>query len=67
MGNLAAVLPDLLNRIVCPRCKKSLAAVPSADAPVSLRCRGCGNHYAITDGIPILLTERATSPAPADE
>jgi uncharacterized protein YbaR (Trm112 family) len=28
--------------------------------PVSLRCTGCGNDYPVIDGIPILLTERAT-------
>ena len=45
--------------LVCPACRH-----PLAPAPVSLRCTGCGNEYPIVDGIPVLLTERASKTAP---
>jgi uncharacterized protein YbaR (Trm112 family) len=51
--------PQLLQVIVCPQCRQQLTAMPTQEAAVSLRCKGCGSEYPVLDGIPILLADRA--------
>ncbi len=48
----------LLDLLVCPDCHEPLACQPgtvAADGDIvtgDLRCRGCGRHYPIANGIP---------------
>ena len=48
---------DLLALIVCPGCRTSLEERGGA-----LVCRGCGLHYPVDDGVPIMLPEEAYRP-----
>ena len=48
---------DLLDILVCPLCKKPLAAAPDHQ---SLRCGACRRVYPVRDEIPILLVDEAT-------
>ena len=54
---------DLLDILVCPKCKGDLAVEPD-----SLRCDACRLRYRVDDGIPVMLIDEATpveeSPAP---
>jgi uncharacterized protein YbaR (Trm112 family) len=43
--------------LACPACLGSLCAEES-----SLLCTVCGRAYPVVDGIPVLITERATAP-----
>jgi uncharacterized protein YbaR (Trm112 family) len=54
------ILKKILDVFVCPipECRKSLILAPDEN---SLHCTGCGRIYPISDGIPILLAEKATS------
>jgi uncharacterized protein YbaR (Trm112 family) len=52
--------PMLLDLIVCPHCRKSLAADEAAS---ELVCVGCGYAYPVRDDIPILLIDEARQPA----
>lgn len=49
--------PELLEILVCPKCKGDLEyrAVPE-----SLVCHACRLVYAVDDGIPIMLIDEAT-------
>ena len=52
---------DLLDILVCPECKKSLALNENGE---SLKCSACQRVYPIRDNIPILLIDEAvTDPA----
>jgi uncharacterized protein YbaR (Trm112 family) len=52
---------DLLDILVCPECKKSLALNENGE---SLQCSACQRVYPIRDNIPILLIDEAvTDPA----
>jgi uncharacterized protein len=48
---------DLLDILVCPVCKTSLALNPQQ---TSLKCSQCHRAYPIRDDIPILLEDQAT-------
>lgn len=48
---------ELLEILVCPRCRGPLEHRP---APEALLCRACGVAYRVEDGIPILLIDEAT-------
>ena len=50
-ANLPAALRRVLNRLACPRCHSALAF--GADA----ECVQCGKHYAVLDGVPVLLDD----------
>ena len=52
--------PRLLEILVCPACRDSVAPLPG-DARIA--CRGCGRTYPVRDGIPVMLIEEAASPA----
>jgi hypothetical protein len=49
--------PDLLEILVCPACRESLAVRANGTA---LQCRVCSRTYPVRDGIPILLVDQAT-------
>jgi len=42
-----------LRWVVCPVCRQPLQL-----AAMAVRCQGCGRHYPIVDGIPVLLADR---------
>jgi len=48
--------PDLLEILVCPKCKGELEYRPS---PESLVCHACRLIYAVEDDIPIMLIDEA--------
>lgn len=48
--------PQLLEILVCPRCKGDLEYRP---AEAALICHACALLYPIRDGIPILLIDEA--------
>ena len=49
----------LLDVIVCPACRQSLAADEAAQ---ELVCVGCGRAYPVRDDIPVLLVDEARKP-----
>ncbi|MDQ8161192.1 MAG: Trm112 family protein [Gemmatimonadota bacterium] len=49
--------PELLQILVCPKCKSSLDYY-TAPAEV-LACRTCALVYAVQDGIPVMLIDEA--------
>jgi uncharacterized protein YbaR (Trm112 family) len=49
--------PDLLQILVCPKCKGELEY---REAEQSLICHGCRLRYAVRDDIPIMLIDEAT-------
>lgn len=52
-----SVPEDLLAIMVCPGCRSSLREEGSA-----LVCTGCGLHYPVEEGIPVMLPEAAYRP-----
>jgi uncharacterized protein YbaR (Trm112 family) len=49
--------PQLLEVLVCPKCRGPLEY---RDAASELVCRACRLRYAVRDGIPIMLIDEAT-------
>jgi uncharacterized protein YbaR (Trm112 family) len=49
----------LLDVIVCPACRQSLAVDEAAQ---ELVCVGCGRAYPVRDDIPVLLVDEARTP-----
>ena len=47
---------DLLEILVCPACRHTLAL---RDNGAALQCSGCAKTYPVRDGIPILLVDQA--------
>lgn len=54
LGPMASLPPDLLELLVCPKCKGELAVEEA-----SLRCDACRLRYPVDDGIPIMLIDSA--------
>ena len=52
-----SLAPELLEILVCPRCKGELEY---RNEPESLVCHACRLVYAVEDGIPIMLVDEAT-------
>lgn len=52
-----AVPEDLLAIMACPKCRS-----PLEDKGEALACTGCGLHYPVRDGIPVMLPEEAFLP-----
>ena len=50
----------LLDVVVCPACRSSLAVDEAAG---ELVCAGCGLAYPVRDDIPVLLVTEARKPA----
>ena len=48
--------PELLEILVCPKCKGTLE---HRQDPESLACLACRLIYAVEDGIPIMLIDEA--------
>lgn len=53
-----ALAPELLEILVCPKCKGDLEYRPD---PEALVCHACRLVYAVEDGIPIMLIDEAKS------
>jgi len=53
-----ALSQDLLDILVCPKCKGELRLT---DQPDGLICEACKLRYPIKDGIPIMLIDEAES------
>ena len=51
-----SVAPELLEILVCPKCKGDLEYRPD---PAALICNACRLVYAVEDGIPIMLIDEA--------
>jgi uncharacterized protein YbaR (Trm112 family) len=47
---------SILDRLACPACLGGLVLVSER-----LTCAECGRGYAIVDGIPVLIAERAVN------
>ncbi len=56
-----AVDAALVELLVCPDCH---GAVEYKDRRHLIICTQCGLHYPVRDGIPVMLVEEATRPAP---
>lgn len=52
-----SLAPELLEILVCPKCKGDLEY---RTEPESLVCHSCRLVYAVEDGIPIMLVDEAT-------
>jgi uncharacterized protein YbaR (Trm112 family) len=52
-----AVPDDLLEIMACPACRARLE-----DHEDALVCTGCGLHYPVRDGIPVMLVEESYRP-----
>lgn len=50
----------LLDDLACPVCFGALALMPSSGEIV---CAGCRRTYPLIDGIPVLIADRAKTPA----
>ena len=53
-----SLAPDLLDILVCPKCK---GALEYRKSPESLACSTCRLIYAVEDDIPIMLIDEAKS------
>jgi uncharacterized protein YbaR (Trm112 family) len=61
--------PQLLEILACPSddhapLRTGTPADPEADA---LTCTSCGRQFPVNDGIPVLLLDEASPPAPSDQ
>lgn len=52
-----SLAPELLEILVCPKCKGDLEY--RAGDPESLVCHACGLVYPVEDGIPVMLVDEA--------
>ena len=52
-----SLAPELLEILVCPRCKGDLEYRQS---PEALVCHACRLVYRVDDGIPVMLIDEAT-------
>jgi uncharacterized protein YbaR (Trm112 family) len=50
---------ELLEILVCPQCKGTLALRSEANAHQALECSACALAYPIEEGIPVMLVEEA--------
>lgn len=57
------VPPELLEILVCPRCRSALRP-QGQERHTALRCEACRVEYPVRDGIPILIVDDAV-PMPA--
>ena len=56
----ARIDPELLEILVCPKCKSELYVKRAGDgAEQSLDCPACRLSYPVEDGIPVMLVEEA--------
>jgi len=55
-----SLAPDLLDILVCPKCKGALEH-RTTPPPEALACHACRLIYAVEDDIPIMLIDEAKS------
>ena len=55
--NAMTLAPQLLDILVCPKCKGTLMYRETEGA---LDCNACELRYAVRDGIPVMLIDEAT-------
>ncbi len=53
-----SVRPELLEILVCPKCKQPVELDPEE---VNLLCKSCRLRYPVRDDIPIMLIDEAES------
>lgn len=53
-----SVCPELLEILVCPKCKQPVELVAERD---TLLCESCRLRYPVRDDIPIMLIDEAES------
>ncbi|MBM4245111.1 MAG: Trm112 family protein [Deltaproteobacteria bacterium] len=53
-----AISQELLEILVCPKCKGEIQLASAGDA---LTCNACRLRYRIEDDIPVMLIDEATS------
>ena len=62
----ARLEPELLQILVCPRCKGELDVQrDDGGAEIALDCAACSLSYPVEDGIPVMLVEEARPLGPA--
>ena len=54
-----AVKKELLDILVCPKCKDELSRINEEDQIIALDCSVCKLRYEIKDDIPIMLIDEA--------
>lgn len=54
-----ALAPELLDLLVCPKCKGDLEYLETPDE--LLRCHRCRLAFRVEDDIPVMLVDEATS------
>jgi len=54
-----AVSKELLEILVCPKCKGPVALTPAEDGEDGLVCNACALKYEIRDDIPIMIIDEA--------
>ena len=59
-----SISSELLEILVCPKCKGDLYLTPLQDG---LICEACSLKYEIRDDIPIMLIDEAQPLSPADK
>ncbi|MBM4270084.1 MAG: Trm112 family protein [Deltaproteobacteria bacterium] len=52
-----AISAELLEILVCPKCKGEIELTPTGDA---LTCGACRLRYRVEDDIPVMLIDEAT-------
>lgn len=57
MRSTTTLSPELLELLVCPRCRSKLEH--HAGPPEALVCRACRLVYEVQDGIPVMLIDEA--------
>ena len=58
----ARIDPELLEILVCPKCKSELVVRRAPDGEEqALECASCRLSYPVEDGIPVMLVEEARS------
>jgi len=50
------ITTQVQERLICPHCRSQLRAHGE-----SFLCEGCGNHYPVVAGIPILIDESSSA------
>jgi uncharacterized protein YbaR (Trm112 family) len=58
-----AIDARLLAILVCPACRGKVRPVSQEDR---IACEACGRVYPVRDGIPVMLVEEASRPAPSE-
>ncbi|MDO5536215.1 MAG: Trm112 family protein [Desulfovibrionaceae bacterium] len=52
-------MKELLDVLVCPKCRAKLAPLPAEGEVEGLCCQSCQKVYPVREGIPVMLMEEA--------